>query len=315
MNLDEARTQRILRAAASAPSVLNTQPWLVTTAGSALTLRADPARQLRHTDPRGREMLISCGAFLLNARTAARRESLDAVVTVLPDPDDDHLVATIELEPGRDPDADELELSVAIARRTTSRVPFDDQPLFSDVLHAVVAAAHDEGADLRVVQPGDPAREEVLRLVRRAEALAAEDPAASAEEAAWTATDPGRGDGIPRDLLGPRPTDDRAPVRQFLASEGSAPFELHSTTAVLTTPGDSARDWVAAGQALERVLLVASTFFVHASFATTVLENPTTRHDLRRALSLDGVPQMVMRLGYSSMPQHTPRRTVEPAAG
>ncbi|PUB23439.1 hypothetical protein C8K30_11137 [Promicromonospora sp. AC04] len=57
------------------------------------------------------------------------------------------------------------------------------------------------------------------------------------------------------------------------------------------------------------MLLVATTYFVHASFATTVLENPTTRHDLRRALSLDGAPQMLMRLGYSSMPKHTPRRS------
>jgi hypothetical protein len=275
-----------------------------------VTLRADPARQLRHADPHGREMLISCGAFLFNARTAARRESLTAGVTVLPDPDDELLVAEIQLEPGPAPNTDELELSVAIARRTTSRTPFDDQPLFTDVLMAIQAAAHEEGAALRPIQPSEPAREDVIGLVRRAEALAAEDPAARAEEASWTATDPGRDDGIPQDLLGPAATDDRAPVRRFHASRGSAQFELRTTMAVLSTPGDSARDWVRAGEALQHVLLVATTYFVHASFATTVLENPTTRHDLRRALSLDAAPQMLMRLGYSSMPQHTPRRSL-----
>ncbi|MFD6138362.1 Acg family FMN-binding oxidoreductase [Promicromonospora sp. NPDC060271] len=310
MDVVDSRVERILRAAASAPSVYNTQPWQVDATGSAVTLRADAARQLRHSDPHGREMLISCGAFLFNARTAARRDSLTAVVKILPDPDDELLVAEIEFEPGPAPNMDELELSVAIARRATSRVPFDDQPLFTDVLMSILQAARDEGAELRLVQPSEPVREDVIGLMRRAEAIAAEDPAARAEEKAWTATDPGREDGIPRDLLGPAADDDRAPVRRFIASTGKAQFEERSTLAILSTAGDSARGWVAAGQALQHVLLVATTYFVHASFATTVLENPTTRHDLRRVLSLDGAPQMLMRLGYSSMPEHTPRRSV-----
>ncbi|MFJ3405941.1 Acg family FMN-binding oxidoreductase [Promicromonospora sp. NPDC090134] len=311
MNLIDSRVQKILRAAGSAPSVYNTQPWRVSVAGSTVRVHADPARQLQHSDPHGREMYLSCGAYLFNARTAARRESLDAVVRVLPDPHDELLVAVLELEPGRTPNTDELELSVAIARRTTSRTPFDDQPLFSDVLHAIVSAAHDESADLRVIQPSEPVRADVIALVRRAEALAAEDPVARAEELAWTGTDADRADGIPQELLGPASADDHAGARQFLASTGVAQFERMSTMAVLTTPGDTPRDWVLAGQALEHVLLVATTFFVRASFATTVLENPTTRHDLRRVLSLDAAPQMLMRLGYSSMPKHTPRRSVD----
>lgn len=310
MDVVDSRVERILRAAASAPSVYNTQPWQVDVTGDTVTLRADAARQLRHSDPHGREMLISCGAFLFNARTAARRDSLTAVVRVLPDPDDKLLVAEIELEPGPVPNTDELELSVAIERRTTSRVPFDDQPLFTDVLMSILQAARDEGAELRLIQPSEPVREDVIGLVRRAEAIAAEDPAARAEEAAWTTTDPGRDDGIPQDLLGPGASDDQAPVRRFHASTGSMQFEQRSTLAVLTTAGDSAQDWVTAGQALQHVLLVATTYFVHASFATTVLENPTTRHDLRGVLSLDGAPQMLMRLGYSSLPKHTPRRSV-----
>jgi hypothetical protein len=314
MDVVDSRVERILRAAASAPSVYNTQPWQVDVTGKTVTLRADTARQLRHSDPHGREMLISCGAFLFNARTAARRDSLTAVVKVLPDPDDELLVAEIAFEPGPVPDMDELELSVAIERRTTSRVPFDDQPLFTDVLMSILQAARDEGAELRLVQPSEPVREDVLGLVRRAEALAAEDPAARAEEAAWTTTDPGRDDGVPQDLLGPAADDDQAPVRQFHASTGRARFEERSTLAVLSTAGDSARDWVAAGQALQHVLLAATTYFVHASFATTVLENPTTRHDLRQVLSLDGAPQMLMRLGYSSAQKRTPRRAVPGAA-
>jgi len=310
MDVDDLPVERILSAAARAPSVYNTQPWQVEVAGSTVTLRADAAKQLRRSDPDGREMLISCGAFLFNARTAARRYSLTATVTTLPDPDDGFLVAAIELEPGPLPNTDELELAVAIERRATSRVPFDDQPLVADLLLSIDQAARDEGAELRLVQPSDPVREEVIALVRRAEAIAAEDPAVGAEEAAWTATEPGRDDGIPRDLLGPGASDDQAPVRRFRASTGNAQFEHRTTLAVLSTAGDTRADWVAAGQALQHVLLVATTYFVHASFATTVLENPTTRRDLGRVLSLGGAPQMLMRLGYSSAQRHSPRRPV-----
>ncbi|MGW8565398.1 Acg family FMN-binding oxidoreductase [Isoptericola sp. NPDC055881] len=313
MELLDARIERILRAGAHAPSVHNTQPWQVTVRGNRITVRADPARQLRHSDPHGREMLISCGAFLFNVRMAARRESLTPVLTVLPDREDRLLVATIELLPGLEPDIDELELAVAIARRATTRSPFDDQPLDADVLQAMQVAAHDEGALLPLVQPSEPVRAKVMSLVRRAEALAAEDATARDEEKAWTAVPSDRRDGIPQDLLGPWTFDDQAPVRRFLASAGNARFEQRSTMAVLVTAGDTPRDWVAAGQALERLLLVATTYFVRASFATTVLENPTTRHDLRQALSLDAPPQMLMRLGYGTTPPRTRRRSVDDA--
>jgi len=311
VELLDARIERILRAAGRAPSVHNTQPWRVTVQGNHVTVRADPSRQLRHSDPQGREMFISCGAFLFNARMAARRESLTPVVTLLPDPDDHLLVAVIELRPGLDPDVDELELAVSISRRMTSRSPFDDQPLDADVLQAIQVAAHDEGAVLRLIQPSERARAQVMSLVRRAEALTAEDAVARGEEKAWTAVAADRRDGIPQELLGPWPFDDRAPVRRFLASAGNAEFEQRSTMAVLLTGGDTARDWVAAGQALEHLLLVATIYFVRASFATTVLENPTTRHDLRQVLSLDAPPQMLMRLGYGTTPRRTLRRSVD----
>ena len=310
MDVVDARIERILKAAGDAPSVLNTQPWQVAVAGSTVTLRADPSRRLRHNDPQGREMLISCGAFLFNARIAARRESLTAVVTVLPDPDDELLVAELLLEPGNDPSADELELSVAIEHRVTSRTPFEDRPLSGDVLVVIQRAASAEGASLRPIQPSDPSRAEVMGLVRRAEAIAAEDMAGRDEESAWTTGWPGRDDGIPTHLLGRAPSNPDAPVRRFPASRGREQFERDSTLAVLSTPGDSPREWVAAGQALEHALLVATTHFVHASFMTTVLENPTTRHDLRQALSLGGYPQMLMRLGNSPSPEHAPRRTM-----
>jgi nitroreductase len=312
MSIDDPRIERILAAASRAPSVHNTQPWSVRVRGTTLDVLADDSRRLTHADPAGREMLISCGAFLANLRVAARRESFRPVLTLLPDDADPALVARVDLVPGVLPDADELDLAVAIERRATSRVPFEDQPLDADVVDDLDRAATSEGARLVTLAPQAPERTVLLDLVREAEEAAGKDHTGRVEQARWVTSDPDRPDGIPVAALGPASDDALAPVRHFGGDStiDRAAFEHRSTLAVLTTPGDSVRDWLAAGQALERVLLTATTYFVHASFATTVLENPTTRAALAAALDA-GAPQMVLRLGYSATSPRTPRRPAD----
>ena len=80
--------EQLVRAAAAAPSMHNTQPWRfrVTDAGRAIELRADPARQLPSVDPGGQAMHIACGAALFNLRLAAGVAGWQAVVRLLPDP-------------------------------------------------------------------------------------------------------------------------------------------------------------------------------------------------------------------------------------
>jgi hypothetical protein len=51
----------VIRAAALAPSVHNTQPWYFTSSRGVLRLYADSSRGLAREDPADREMLISCG--------------------------------------------------------------------------------------------------------------------------------------------------------------------------------------------------------------------------------------------------------------
>jgi hypothetical protein len=81
-----------------------------------------------------------------------------------------------------------------------------------------------------------------------------------------------------------------------------------AVTAVLTTPGDSAADWLRAGLALQRLLLHAATRWVFASMQSQPLESPAGRSQVRTLLQLPGQPQMLLELGRANTALATPRR-------
>ncbi len=53
-----------------AASVHHTQPWRFQLSSDGLDLFVDPSRQLQVLDPLGRQMTISCGCTLMNARAS-----------------------------------------------------------------------------------------------------------------------------------------------------------------------------------------------------------------------------------------------------
>ena len=71
---DRTRTALLRRAAEQAhlaPSVHNTQPWRLVIRPDLLELYADRSRQLAALDPTGRQLIVSCGCALLNARVSS----------------------------------------------------------------------------------------------------------------------------------------------------------------------------------------------------------------------------------------------------
>src|SRR3954447_10508959 len=97
------RTARaaVLRSAVAhavlAPSNHNSQPWLFGIDGDVMRLWADRSRGLPVVDPFDRELVMSCGAALLNARLAVRALGFAATVDVFPDQSDPDLLAAVHL--------------------------------------------------------------------------------------------------------------------------------------------------------------------------------------------------------------------------
>ena len=85
-------------------------------------------------------------------------------------------------------------------------------------------------------------------------------------------------------------------------------FEREPLLLALRTPQDGRIDALVAGQALERVLLAATTYGLSTSFLDSPLEVPWLRRMLFDGRS--GVLQTVFRVGYGPKGPATPRRPV-----
>jgi nitroreductase len=311
---DDGIVRRLIGAAGAAPSIHNTQPWRFRVAGDDLIeVHGDPGRMLWAADTRGRALHLSCGAALFNLRLAIRTIGAKPLIWPLPDPaSEPTLLASVRLAEGRPPALAERELFESIWRRHTSRVPFAGQPIGELVRWAMEQAAAAEFAALRLLGEADAAL--VVRLAAAAEKELAEDFDHHVELCRWIGTE--GNDGVPASALGARPESEPGPVRDFGSASPvnprpSAEFEPLPHLAVLATASDEPGDWLRAGQALQRVLLTATSNGVAASF----LYQPMELHD--RQQPRDGwwpwpeCPQIILRLGYGPSGPETPRRPVE----
>jgi nitroreductase len=298
--------------AVAATSVHNSQPWRFRIRRDAIDVYADRRRQLQVIDPTGRELVISIGAALLNLRLAIRNELRMPEVRLLPDPADPDLMATVRIGRTAAPDRRTAELVRAIPLRHTNRRPFAHTVLPADVVDRLVAAARAENATLAVA--GTVGRSAILSLARTADERMRSEGLYRAELAEWTRPDTGRRDGIPPQALGPWAAMETLPMRDFgLAQPWSQhtaePFEPFPTIVVLCTDGDTSADWLRAGQALQRVLLVATV----DRLAATPISQPLEVPSLRRLLTdtdADRWAQMILRLGYGQPTVPTPRRPI-----
>ncbi|MFG1964946.1 Acg family FMN-binding oxidoreductase [Nonomuraea sp. NPDC049028] len=318
-----------LEAARWAPSVHNTQPWTFAVTGQEIAVRASTDRKLALEDPGGREMLISCGAAVFNLRTALHQAGREPIVRILPDPDRPSLLATVRLGEAVEPDEHTSMLAGQIEVRRTHRAGFTETPVPERLVAQWQREAATEGATFTPV--GAPAAVRALAaLTEAAQAVQSQDWPFTLEVMRW-ARPPGstRGDGVPADSYPKRPADagleqptgaypeqpsDEFAQRDFAhqhpwgTDTDQSMSRATGVVALLTTREDTREAWLAAGQALQHVLLHASAHGVSAAFHTQALEEPHLRDFLRQRMCAGAYPQMLMRLGIAADESHGVRR-------
>ncbi|MCT7351998.1 nitroreductase family protein [Streptomyces sp. 15-116A] len=303
--------------ATTAPSVHNAQPWRFRCflGTSTLHLRSDPQRAVPHTDPHGRALHLGCGAALMNLRVAAAHEGWHLEARLLPDPWDSELLAAVRLTAFGSGKEALGALYPAVRRRHTSRYPFEETEIPEAVRSELAEAARDEGAAL--IFPTGWHLQEVVERTQEAESRNVTDRGISEDLKQWThggvPFDHTAAAGVPEYAFGPRRLGGRAPMRDFaggraVSGRAATAFEHHPHLALLSTALDRPEDWLRAGQAMERVLLLATLKGLSSSFAAQALEWPDLRRPLRDPATGSGHVQMILRLGYGPPGPATPRR-------
>jgi hypothetical protein len=314
-----------IEAAVWAPSVHNTQPWRFGSRevgpGPVISLYADAERRLNMADPDGREMLISGGCALYTLRLAMQHLGYAPRARLLPDPDRPALLAEVRFGPRADVTEEVRGAYEQIRRRRSHRGPFRDVPVGAHVQSALHAQAQSEGARLEVALTRE--RVALGALTEAAEQVQLMNPAYVSEAAHWAPV-PGspRRDGVHERAYPRLPgrTDPHFPMRDFARGQGwgtgaadaeSSVPGVTGVVALLTTQGDEREDWLAAGQALQRVLLRASAADLSAAFHTQALEVPELRDFIRARFCGGSHPQMLMRLGVADGDLQTVRRPTD----
>ena len=91
---------------------------------------------------------------------------------------------------------------------------------------------------------------------------------------------------------------------------GTAVFESAPHLALLGTARDTPEDWLLAGQAMERVLLLATLNGLATTLTSHALERSELRWSVRDPRSAVSHVQMVLRMGFGPPGRPTPRRPV-----
>jgi hypothetical protein len=293
----------VATAAALAPSVHNTQPWVLDFHdghGVSLYVRLD--RALPRHDPLGRDRLISCGAALEHVLLAMRVLGWAPELTLRPDPghpDEIGRVTAIRRTAMSDVD---LKRWRAISSRHSYRRRFAAGRVDAG-LRATLAGAHDiDGVGIRPVT--DIGEFPVLaRLLSHAALALRADHAYQRELSAWTAStrDPLPGGGLSSAIRRTATLPWAGLVRRTtvipdvptLTDWLSREFLL-----VVETPDDGPLDHIRAGMATEAVWLAATAAGLAGSVLTQPFQLPEVRAGLVESLSLSGFPQLLLRLGH-----------------
>lgn len=306
----------LIQKAVLAPSSHNTQPWRFRVSNTTIDLLADRTRALPVNDPDDRELTISCGCALMNLRIAAAGFGYCPKVEALPDSKERDLLARVTITRASGSPVPEGSLLEFIEKRRTYRKRFVSRDVDPATVSHLVEAARTEGTWLRPLST-EEARQQAASLVAEGDAIQWANPSWRRELAAWMHPRR-RGDGLMVPALA-------APVAQLVVRTfdmggrvGAKDRQLAEASpllAVLGTDSDNERDWLLAGQGLQRILLVACQHGLQASYLNQPIQVAALRPKLQNLLG-GGFPQILLRLGYPldeirPAPRREPEEVIE----
>jgi hypothetical protein len=193
--------------------------------------------------------------------------------------------------------------------RHTHRGAFADRALPAGMADDLRACAHAEGAWLQVLD--DDARDRLGDLVAEGDRMQWANRHWRRELAAWL--HPRRkGDGlVTPELIAPlaHATIVTLDIGMPAAARDRERAGQAPTIVALDTHGDRPSDWLAAGMALEHVVLRAASQGLQAGYLNQPIQVPELRMHVASLLGRPCFPQAIIQLGHPMHPTRpTPRR-------
>lgn len=292
----------IATAAAHAPSVHNTQPWVLEFHDShQVSLHERIDRALPRHDPLGRDRLISCGAALEHVRLAMRALGWTADLALFPDAERSDEVGRLTATGRAEPSEVELARFGALAGRRSHRKPFAARTT-DDESRALLTAHSAAGVGLRPVRGGDELAV-LAKLLHHTALVLRADHAYQRELSCWTAPvrDPLPGEGVSAATRRPATLPWAGLVRRTTAVPDVATLTDRlrgELLVVVETPDDGPHDHVRAGVAAAQIWLAAAAAGLVGSVLTQPFQLSEVRAGLVESLSLNGFPQLLLRFGH-----------------
>lgn len=298
---DSDTLRAALGLAIRAPSVHNTQPWRWRVDDHSADMYADLSRRLPHTDPDGRDLILSGGGALHHLVVALAALGWHATVNRFPDPADPHHLAHLELSP-QAATALDVSLAAAIPRRQTDRRHYSFWPVPAGDIALMGARAARAGVVMRQVA----SLPELQRVVARAAFEHARNHDYLTELTTWSGHY-GSVAGVPAHSTPPSDPTAAVPGRLFAAPAlgqppGTAAKDDNAVVLALGTNDDSPVARLRAGEATSVVLLTATAHGLATCPVTEPLEIAGTRRAVQAdVFGGDAFPQMLLRVGYAAV--------------
>jgi nitroreductase len=314
----------LVGAAVLAPSLWNTQPWRFEAEGNRVRIVSDVQRWMQSLDPEQKNLHLSLGCALENLLIATRAYGLRTSVSYLPHDGLGNVAAEVTWMPGDAPR--DRQLFDAIPSRRTNRQDYDGRGIFLQNRARLTAQVAD---DTRLHWLDDHDRlDDLSDTVRDVVHDRVLDPRAQAERFRWMR--PGdddarkRGDGVTVDelefgglahWLAGRYFNPRSMFLRFgaehAAKQARSQVRSAGALALITTARPGKAQWLASGQAYERLALTATALGIAQQPMSEPLETEAGRNAVLQAFGVSGEqPLMLVRLGHARNPQPSVRRAV-----
>lgn len=303
----------LIRYATLAANSHNTQPWHFRINDNRISILPDLTRRTAVVDPDDHHLYISLGCATENLLLAAAAHGRPGTVEISADGID---VALGTGAPVSSP------LYDAIPLRQSTRAPYDSQPIATDDIQSLQAAAAVDGVTtLLFTEPRQ--RDDILDFVIAGNTAQMDDPAFVAELRDWLRFSPAEalatGDGLFSACSG-NPVTPAWLGRTMFSLVFNVDIEndkyrdhVRSSAGIAVFTGDRAdpAHWINVGRSFQRFALQATALGIRTAHINQPIEVPALRGEFASWLgSPDARPDLVIRFGRAAPLPMSARRPV-----